>query len=153
MCALVCAKFAYRDKLVVWEYHFHITEFWCVCVDCLTLTGTATGLGRIYLLFTPKIWACRKKIGMVFKMVYSFVETFSTSSGSYSVSTQWLRWYSLVLQCCCIIACFSCPSACVTLKQVGFLIWLFLGNRFFVFFARFGLLILLTIFSRSELWK
>lgn len=36
-------------------------EFSCVCVDCLTLTGTSTGRGIIYLLFTSKIQACRKK--------------------------------------------------------------------------------------------
>lgn len=43
-------------------------ELWCVCADCLTLTGAATDLGRICLLFTPKKIRPAEKLGIVFKV-------------------------------------------------------------------------------------
>lgn len=49
-----------------------LAELWCVCVDCLTLAGAATDLGRICFLFAPKKirqkFFFAKKLGIAFKM-------------------------------------------------------------------------------------
>jgi len=123
-----------------------LAEFWCVCVDCLTLTGTSAHLGRIYFLFNPNIQTYSKKIR------YSVQNSlFFCLNSQYNFRVT--RWHFLVSQCFCIMTCLSCTNAHITLKQVAFLIWLFLENSFVVLLVRFGFLICLTSFSRSELWK